>query len=117
MVWELGETWGSSPETVGRIIHSLNELVDVIAGHDLIDRDKKKIYLSARFYQSGCTVKVSYTGIGFRIVNKPPTPEQMLEDPDSITDLAGYLVRRIADGIKITTQRNGITVLTLDFYD
>ncbi len=117
MVWDLGEAWGSSPETVGRIIHSLNELVDVIAGHDLISRENNKIYLSARFYQSGCTVKVSYTGMGFRIVNKPPSPEQMLEDPDSITDLAGYLVRRIADGIKISTQRSGTTVVTLDFYD
>ncbi len=117
MVWELGGAWGASPETVGRIIHSLNELIDVITGHDLINEDNRKVYLSARFYQSGCTVKINYSGMGFRIVNKPPTPEQMLEDPDSITDLAGYLVRRIADGIKINTSRNGTTTVTLDFYD
>ncbi len=117
MVWELGEAWGASPETVGRIVHSLNELIDVITGHDLINEDNRKVYLSARFYQSGCTVKITYSGMGFRIVNKPPTPDQMLEDPDSITDLAGYLVRRIADGIKINTSRNGTTTVTLDFYD
>ncbi len=117
MIWELGKSWGASPETVARIIHSLNELTDVVTGHELISEDNKKIYISARFYQSFCTVKFFYTGEGFRIVDKPPTPEQMLEDPDSVTDLAGYLVRQIADGIKISTQRNNTTVITLEYYD
>ena len=116
MMWSLGAAWGASPETVERIIHSTNELIDVIASNDLLT-GQPEVYFTARFFESGCSLRVMYNGTGFKVVDTPPSPERMLDDPDAVTEMAGYLVHRIADGIKVSTTRGPHTAITLSFND
>ena len=116
MMWSLGAAWGASPETVERIIHSSNELLDVITSNDLLE-GPLEVNITARFYESGCSLRVRYQGEGFKVVNKPPSPERMLEDPDAVTEMAGYLVHKIADGVSVNTSRGRNTDVTLTFKD
>ena len=116
MMWSLGASWGASPETVRRIIHSTNELIDVITSNELLE-GHPEVNFTARFFEAGCSLRVKYQGQGFKIVNKPPSPERLLDDPDALTEMAGFLVHKIADGITVSKSRGNITAITLTFND
>lgn len=110
LIWHLGHEWGARPESVARLEHAANELVDVIKGQGLIAAPER-IFISARFDEYSCTLMASYQGEGFELADHPPTPEQMMENPEAVSNMAGYLIRRLADNVKLQCTGGEIKVL------
>ena len=115
LIWHLGHQWSARPEVVARLNHATNELIDVIAGHSLIEGEAT-VDIRVAFDEYGCTLKVYYCGKGFHLPTKRPDPEDLLDNPDAVRDMAGYLIHHLADSVKIDTSNN-ITSITLYFND
>lgn len=115
LIWHLGHQWSARPEVVARLDYATNELIDIIAGQNLIEGEAK-VDISVVFDEYGCTLKVYYCGKGFHMPTKRPDPEDMLDNPDAVRDMALYLVHRLADSVKVNTSNN-TTSVSLHFKD
>jgi NCS2 family nucleobase:cation symporter-2 len=114
LIWHLGHEWSARPEVVGRLDHATNELIETIIGHRLTEADRVKI--STRFDEYGCTLKVEYEGEGLTLADRRPDPDDLVERPEAVAELAGYLIRRLADQVKVD-QTGGRVAVTLHFDD
>ncbi len=108
-IWNLARSWGTRPEIARRLETVANEVIDVVAHHDLLEGDRQ-VFLAAKFDDLGCTLTISYLGKGFALAEQPPDPEEMLENPDAVRDLAGYIIRNLADQAVITVRDRMIDV-------
>ena len=108
-IWSLARGWGAKPDTARRLETVANEVIDVIAHHDLLEGDRRG-FLATRFDEVSCTLTISYQGQGFALVDRPPDPEAMLENPDAVRDLAGYIIRQLADKSEIVVRGRMIDV-------
>ncbi|MGB4335636.1 MAG: solute carrier family 23 protein, partial [Chromatiaceae bacterium] len=116
-LWHLGHQWGARPEVVMRLDHATHELLDAVYAHGLLaDRDDPRVELVARFDEYQCQIRVIYAGRPLRLANEPPNPERLMDDPDALAELAGFLIRRQADGLKVEEQ-NGQCTVTMRFDD
>ncbi len=115
LIWHLGHQWSARPEVVARMDHATNELIDVITGHNLIEGEAT-VDINVAFDEYGCTLKVYYCGEGFHLPTKRPDPEDLLDNPDAVRNMAGYLIRRLADNVKIDSCNN-TTSVSLHFKD
>ena len=109
LIWSLGHEWTARPEVVARLDHVANELIDTIVSNGLI-QGEPKVHISTRFDEYGCTLVLRYQGEGLPLPEKRPTPEEMLESPDAVLDMAGYLIRRLADRVKLESGRDRVTI-------
>ncbi len=115
LIWHLGHQWSARSEVVARLDHATNELIDIIAGHNLIDGEAT-VDISVVFDEYGCTLKVCYLGEGFHLPKNRPNPEDLIDNPEAVRDMAGYLIHHLADSVKIDTSNN-ITSVILHFKD
>ena len=91
------------------------ELIDTIISHDLIEGEPE-VQISTQFDEYSCTLSLQYQGKGFPLPDKRPTPEKLLESPDAAAELAGYLIRKLADKAKLHTSNDRVEI-TLQFED
>lgn len=116
-LWHLGHQWGARPEVVMRLDHATHELLDAVYAHGLLaDKDDPRVELVARFDEYQCQIRVTYAGRPLRLANEPPNPERLMDDPDALAELAGFLIKRQADGLKVEEQ-NGQCTVTMRFDD
>ncbi|MBK8638369.1 MAG: hypothetical protein IPN92_08800 [Chromatiaceae bacterium] len=116
-LWHLGHQWGARPEVVMRLDHATHELLDAVYAHGLLaDGDDPHVELVARFDEYQCQIRVTYAGRPLRLAHEPPDPERLMDDPDALAELAGFLIRRQADGLKVDEQ-NGQCTVTMRFDD
>ncbi len=116
-LWHLGHQWGARPEVVMRLDHATHELLDAVYAHGLLaDREDPRVELVARFDEYQCEIRVTYAGTPLRLADEPPDPERLMDDPDALAELAGFLIRRQTDGLKVEEQ-NGQCRVTMRFDD
>ncbi|MBP6583851.1 MAG: hypothetical protein KA204_10400 [Chromatiaceae bacterium] len=116
-LWHLGHQWGARPEVVTRLDHATHELLDAVYGHGLLaDQADPRVELMARFDEYQCQIRVTYAGRPLRLAHERPDPERLMADPDAFAELAGFLIRRQTDGLKVEEQQGQCTV-TMRFDD
>lgn len=94
-----------------RLDHATHELLDALYGHGLLaDETNPRVELVARFDEYQCQIRVTYTGRPLRLATERPDPERLLDDQDALADLAGFLIRRQTDGIKVEVNKGQCTV-------
>lgn len=119
LLWHLGHQWGARPEVMQRLDHATQELLDALIEHDLVvtERDADpQVELVARFDEYECQIQVTYSGWPLRLTDRRPEPERLMENPAAVEELAGYLIKRLADHVKIEV-RDGTCTLILRFDD
>jgi xanthine/uracil permease len=89
---EWGELWGLRRTTVAQANAAVNQLIEAVA--DLGEGD---IRLEARHDELNVDLSVIYTGAPLSIPDRAPTAEEMLNDADGVSRMAGWLVRNLAD--------------------
>lgn len=100
LIWHLGHSWGARPEVVAHLEHATNELIDTLNGHSLIE-GKQHVDIAVRFDEYQCELKLSYQGQGFNLPDIRPSPESLIKNPQAVRDMAGYLIRCLADRVKL----------------
>ena len=106
----LGHSWSARPEVVARLEQATNELIDTIYGHKLICGEPL-VRISVSFDEYQCQLTLEYQGEGFNLPEQRPDPEELLKNPDAVYDLAGYLVRRLADSVKLECSQKDVRVI------
>jgi len=109
LIWHLGHSWNARPEVVARLEHATNELIDTVYGHHLI-AGEQAVQISARFDEYQCRLTLEYKGEGFKLADRRPDPESLLNSADAVREMAGYLVRRLADKVKLVVSKNDVRI-------
>ena len=89
---EWGEVWGLSRATVLQATAAVNQLIEAIA--DLKEGDA---LLEARHDDVNLDVRIIYTGQPMVFPNKAPSADELMNDPDGVSRMAGWLVRHLAN--------------------
>ena len=103
-----GAAWGARADVVQKASLALAECVESLP------TEGQKISLTASYDEFHLDLSLVYEGPALALNIERPTPQQMLEDPDSTTAMASYLIQRYAD--RVTTRQTGpMTELHLHF--
>ncbi len=92
-----GEQWGARKEAIFRMETVLIEAGEVVSGSLLTSGP---IRVSVSFDEYNLDAELSYEGRPLEIPDRSPGEEEMLEDPDAVIRLGGYLVRSHADSVQ-----------------
>jgi xanthine permease XanP len=88
---DLGEKWGLHRETAARANAALHELLDVVTG-----LASGPIEFQARTDDLHLDLRLIYEGSPLVFPDRPPSPEEMLEDPEAVARMSGWLLRHMA---------------------
>jgi NCS2 family nucleobase:cation symporter-2 len=101
LIWHLGREWGARPEVVSRLEHASNELIELLLAQEVIEPGAR-IGIATRFDEFDCVLTLSYCGEAIELASERPDPEALLDQPDAVHQLAGYLIQRLADSVRFT---------------
>lgn len=86
-----GETWGLKRATVLQANGAVNQLIEAIS--ELSD---EPIRLEARHDELNFDLRILYTGQPIVFPDRAPSPEELMNEPDGVSRMAGWLVRHLA---------------------
>jgi hypothetical protein len=89
---EWGEVWGLSRATVLQATTAVNQLIEAIA-----DLKEGNAVLEARHDDVNLDVRIIYKGQPMVFPDKAPTADELMNDDDGVSRMAGWLVRHLAD--------------------
>ena len=97
-----GGTWGARAPVVQTAVHSLVELSDALR---IFADAQSQVSLNARFDEFSIDLSLSYQGKPINFPGAAPTPQEMMDNPDRTTDLSLLLLTRLADKVRITSDK------------
>ncbi len=95
-----GGAWGARREVIQAATTALTELWEAIDG---LHMAKGSVRVDAKFNELSLEFKVTYQGEACQLPDQPPGQDELLSDPKAQAALAGFLVRRYVDSIKVST--------------
>ena len=88
-IW--GETWGLKRATVLQANGAVNQLVEAVS-----ELCEGPIRLEARHDELNFDLRILYSGQPMVFPERAPSPEELMNDPDGVSRMAGWLVRHLA---------------------
>jgi NCS2 family nucleobase:cation symporter-2 len=107
-----GASWGARPlviQTAGSAAFEVLEAVRPLA------RAGTPVTIAASFDEFNLALQVRYTGAALDLSQAPPSPEELLENPDRVFELRGALLRHLADRLQTATEAGERQVVALHF--
>lgn len=101
---EQGKNWGARHEVVRRAEYATWQAFEILTEHGLAcaaEQDGDKIGLETIFNEYTFTVILTYHGIALPLGTHPPSHEAMLTDDAAVIEMAGYMLHRLADQVRI----------------
>ncbi|GGF52048.1 hypothetical protein GCM10007301_09390 [Azorhizobium oxalatiphilum] len=95
-----GGRWGARVDVVQRAAHVAWQALDLI-GRDYVDPDKPQIEVTTRHNDILLDVILRYEGTAPALARRPPTAEELVEQPELAAQLTGYLLTRLAPDLRI----------------
>lgn len=92
---EVGELWGLKSVTAMHASQVTNQLLEAVS-----ELAEVPISLEATHDDISLNIAILYSGQPMIIPERAPTPEELLEDPDGIARMSGWLVKKLADHVK-----------------
>ena len=104
-----GATWGALKEVVHRASAALNEFLEYATAAELA---RGPLDVTVRFDEFNLDIDIAYEGVEARFPTKRPAPEDLLDDPDAMFGLSGYLIRQSVDKLRSWSdgKRAGVTL-------
>lgn len=110
-----GRLWGARRDSVQRARQAVWEAFDLVAHSGRIHSTPPWLEVQTRFDDYALRVRFIYDGLPLPAAGSaPPSPDEMLDDPDAPARLSSYLVSRLARRAQ-STERDGRSVLDLYF--
>jgi xanthine permease XanP len=106
-----GRVWGARRDVIDRAIYGCDQAIEVIADYCEL---QGPIEIEAAFDEYNFNVSLSYDGEMLEFPERRPTEEEILESPDGIRQLGGYLLHRNADRVR-AARRGNLSVLEFHF--
>jgi NCS2 family nucleobase:cation symporter-2 len=96
-----GAAWGARPEIVARATFGAQQLVEAVREYG---NAEGPLELEAGFDEFSLDLQVRYRGRVLEIPDRRPALDEIRDSDDGAMRLAGYLLRRNADGIRAQQQ-------------
>lgn len=88
-----GELWGLRPATAYQASSAANQLLEAVS--DLVQEGD--VTLEGRHDDVNLDLAILYRGQPMVFPDRAPTPDELMDDPDALARMAGWLVRNLAD--------------------
>lgn len=95
-----GGRWGARVDVVQRGAFVAWQAIDLI-GRDLVDPDRPVIEVTTSYNDLVFDIILRYEGLAPPVANRPPTAEELLEDPDRAAQLTGFLISKLTPDLKV----------------
>jgi xanthine permease XanP len=102
-----GGQWGARREVIDKATAAIDEFMESAARQGLT---RDPFGVEVRFDEYNLDVDIRYRGRAIEFPDQQPTPRELLEDPDAMDRVAGYLVRRYADKVSASRQEDACRV-------
>jgi xanthine permease XanP len=115
-----GKAWGARHAVVRRAENATWQAFETLIDHDLVESepgDSGTISLETQYDEFSFTVVLRYRGGLVPMVTRPPSHEQLLEDDGAVMLMAGYLMQKLADSVRVRQESTGLAELSLTFKD
>lgn len=104
----MGALWGARREVIDRasfsMAQSIETIVDACAPPGLLE-------VEAGFDEFNLDLRVSYDGLPIELPTTRPSDEEIMNAEDGVRRLAGFLLRRNADRVSVSTTGSRTTLL------
>jgi len=111
-----GKAWGARPEIVRKAEYATWQAFEILTEHDLLatikDGQQAELELETIFNEFTFSVVIRYQGQSVPLAMQPPTHEEFLLNDDGVLQMAGYLLRRLADSVSIRDTSEGLHIKT-----
>jgi xanthine/uracil permease len=87
----LGETWGLKRATVLQANGAVNQLIEAVS-----ELSEGPLLLEAHHDELNFDLRILYSGQPMVFPDRAPSPEELMDDPDGVSRMAGWLVRHLA---------------------
>ena len=96
-----GAEWGARRDVITRVGFVLDQLVDTVIQHC---RPQGAVELRVSFDEFSLHADLDYAGLELALPAQRPTPDEIIDSEDGVRRLAGYLLRRSADAISVSSR-------------
>ena len=103
-----GAGWGARREVIARLSHLVANCMDAIAVSGAARGD---VSISVTYDETTIDLRIAYDGRPLILADRPPTPDEMLDDDDAPAKLAGHMVRRLSDGLRLREKGGTVELL------
>lgn len=101
-----GGRWGARVDVVQRGAFAAWQAIDLI-GRDLVDPAHPSIEVATSYNDLVFDIILRYEGTAPPLANRPPTAEELLEDPDRAAQLTGYLISKLTPDLRVQRAEKG----------
>lgn len=95
-----GARWGARIDVVHRGAHVAWQALDLI-GRDFVDPEKPLIEVTTGYNDIVFDIILRYRGTPPPLADRPPTADELVDDPTRVDQLTGYLIRQLAPALRI----------------
>ncbi|MGI9212214.1 MAG: solute carrier family 23 protein [Methylococcaceae bacterium] len=99
-----GKIWGARSEVVHRAEYATGQAFEILTEHGLAistDNTPATIELETLFNEHTFAVILYYPGPVLSLATHPPSHDEMLDSEEAVLLMAGYLLNRLADQVRI----------------
>jgi len=99
---DCGRAWGARRDVMERVSFGITQAIEAV--HEFASAGRS-IRIDARFDEFNVDINLTYEGELIPLPERRPSNEEIIESEDGHLQLAGYMLRRNADGV--TASRSG----------
>jgi NCS2 family nucleobase:cation symporter-2 len=107
-VTRAGMAWGARREVVSRVAHLAASSMDALATSGVVEGEAR---LTLTLDEALITLRIAYEGPALMLADRPPTADEMLDDDDAPARLAGFMVRRLSDRLRVREKDGTVELL------
>lgn len=99
-----GKSWGARGDVVHRAEYATWQAFEILTEHELVSLGPDstgRIELETIFDEFNFTVILHYRGMLASLAMQPPTHEDFIASDEAVIQMAGYLLRRLADRVDL----------------
>jgi len=106
-----GAAWGARRDIIERANHTLGQSIETIIE---ACNPQGALEVSASFDEFNLNLRIAYSGASLELPHQSPSTDEIIESDAGHRKLAGFLLRKLADGVE-ATHRSGRTTILLHF--
>lgn len=99
-----GRSWGARRDVVNRAEYATWQAFEILTEHELVDSNEGRsctVEVETIFNEFSFTVILYYRGLSVPLALSPPTHEELIANELACLQMAGYMLRRLADDVRI----------------
>jgi NCS2 family nucleobase:cation symporter-2 len=108
-VMRAGAAWGARRDVAQRAVHLLASCLDALAASGCA---RGPITATLGFDELRLDLRITWPGAPIELATRPPTADEMVDDPAAAARLAGFLLRRLSDRARIR-HKDGTSAIEL----